>query len=586
MGSSTGSESESDDNQKRHKKKHRKKEKKSHKHKKEKKHKKKKSHKKRDRRRSSSGSSVSSFDEAGGGRDEWVEKVLPSQQHAERSTAKLERDDWMNSMLIPTYSKEPKKDEKKVATEQYDPKTSVRELNPHWKNGGAGLPSFRKPVEDDDGDYGGRRLGQREFSGRDSGKSAGWKKSDRHKDETRENEKDREDKPKLPQAVTSNDDGMFLTDQQLNDLGAKIVKAEIMGNTVLANSLKERLEKAKVYRNEIKNSAKPETSASGSKRKEQEPEGDISFAVSKASAENARQNKKQRRYQQNLPPGDLADKFRSERFENDNMDAQFFKVSSKLDREANNLDNIFGHSSASGADSGRANEEKVVRDMNKLTRAQADCERCINSSQFLQDNVISMGENVFLAVPSFRALQPKHCLIIPNAHYPSLTQMDEDVYRELVDTCKALKRMFTAHKQEVIFFETVRYLNRNPHTYVQCVPADNYEMAPFYFKKAILESETEWAMNKKLHNIQGLEVRRTIPKGLPYFWVNFNLENGFAHVIEDQETFPVTFASETIGGILGLETRDWRKPSKERNPQQRVKEFMQWWKEYNNLTKV
>ncbi|EAT40318.1 AAEL007943-PA [Aedes aegypti] len=577
MGSSTGSESDSDD-RKRHKK-HKKKEKKFRKHKKEKKHKKKKSHKKRDRRRSSSGSGSesSSFE---GGRDEWVEKVLPQQAEGNR----LEREDWMNSMLIPTYSKEPKKDEKKAVAEQYDPKTSVRELNPHWKNGGAGLPNFRKPVEDEDDGYVGKRNFNKEPSGRDSGKSGGWKKTEKHTEETRDGGKGREDTSKQ-MVSTSNDDGMFLSDQQLNDLGAKIVKAEIMGNTVLANSLKERLEKAKAYRNEIKTAAKPEASAGSSKRKEPDTE-EVSFAVSKSADSARHQNKKQRRYQQNLPPGDLADKFRSERFENDNMDAQFFKVSSKLDREANNLDNIFGHSSASTADSGRSNEEKVVRDMNKLCRAQADCERCINSSQFLQDNVISMGESVFLAVPSFRALQPKHCLIVPNGHYPALTHMDEEVYRELIDTCKALKRMFTAHKQEVIFFETVRYINRNPHTYVQCVPADNYEMAPFYFKKAILESETEWAMNKKLHNIQGLEVRRTIPKGLPYFWVNFNLENGFAHVIEDQEEFPVTFASETIGGILGLETRDWRKPSRERNPQQRVKEFMQWWKEYNNLTKA
>ncbi|XP_062561065.1 CWF19-like protein 2 [Armigeres subalbatus] len=582
MGSSSGSEDDSDE-RRRHKK-HKKKEKKSRKHKKEKKHKKKKkSHKKRDHGSGSDSDSGTSFD---GGRDEWVEKVLPSQPSA--VDKKPEREDWMNSMLIPTYSREPKKEEKKPTGEQYDPKTSVRELNPHWKNGGSGLPSFRRPVEDDDG-YMEQRIAPKGSSGKDfskSNKSGGWRKPNRSEDTIKDSGKAKEHDD-VKQSISSTiDDGMFLTDQQLNDLGAKLIKAEIMGNSELAKSLKERLENAKAHRNDIKNAPKSETGKSDHKRKELNVEEDMNFTVSKSSVDSARQNKKQKRYQQNLPPGDLADKFRSERFENDNMDAQFFKVSSKLDREANNLDNIFGHSSASGAESGRANEEKVARDMNKLSRAQADCERCINSSHFLQDNVISMGENVFLAVPSFKALQPKHCMIVPNGHYSALTHMDEDVHQELVDTCKALKRMFTAHKQEVIFFETVRYINRNPHTYVQCVPADDYEMAPFYFKKAILESETEWAMNKKLHNIQGLEVRRTIPKGLPYFWVSFNLENGFAHVIEDQECFPVTFASETIGGILGLETRDWRKPSRERNPQQRVKEFMQWWQEYNNLTKA
>lgn len=573
MGSSSDSDNDSDE--RKHHRKHKKKEKKSRKHKKEKKHKKKKkSHKKSDRRNSSGSSGGSGSDHSfEGGRDEWVEKVLPA--------PKAERDDWMNSMLIPTYSKEPKREEKKPAEQQYDPKTSVRELNPHWRNGGSGLPSFKRPNEDDEDDYRSKKL---TTTGRDSSRSSGgWRKSDQP---AKEDCKERTVEEAKQETITSSEDGMFLTDQQLNDLGAKIIKAEIMGNSALASSLKERLEKAKAYRSEIKNSVKPD-STNESKRKKTEPEEDsINFAVSKSAVDNSRQHKKQPRYKQNLPPGDLADKFRSERFENDNMDAQFFKVSSKLDREANNLDNIFGHGSASASNSGRSNEEKAVRDMNKLARVQADCERCINSSQFLQDNIISMGENVFLAVPSWRALQPKHCLIVPVSHYPALTLMDEDVFQDLVDTCKALKRMFAAHKQEVIFFETVRYINRNPHTYVQCIPADNYEMAPFYFKKAILESETEWAMNKKLHNVQGMEIRRTVPKGLPYFWVNFNLESGFAHVIEDQEVFPVTFATETIGGILGLETRDWRKPGRERNPQQRVKEFMQWWKEFDNLTKV
>ena len=115
--------------------------------------------------------------------------------------------------------------------------------------------------------------------------------------------------------------------------------------------------------------------------------------------------------------------------------------------------------------------------------------------------------------------------------------------------CKCLSRMFKANNLDVVFFETVRYLNRQPHTFIECVPAkdkDSFEMIAFYFKKAILESETEWAMNKKLHTVNGMEVRKVVPKGLPYFWINFNFENGFAHVIEDQETFKSTFAHETV----------------------------------------
>ncbi|XP_058836838.1 CWF19-like protein 2 homolog [Topomyia yanbarensis] len=549
---------------------HRKKlKKKSKKHKKDKKHKKSKSRKKRERH--STSSSINSDAE----QDQWVEKVLPKQS-AEQT---LKRDDWMNSMLIPTYSKEVKGEEKKTTAVQYDPKTSVRELNPHWQNGGSGLPSFRKPMEDDDSC---RVLNTVKYTdvGKNT-KSEGWRKS---KDEWALGDRKETSKVQGEQATTSTqEDGMFLSDQQLNDLGAKIVKAEIMSNTQLANVLRVKLDAAKLHRNQLKDSSR--LAKESDKRREAPADEELCFTVTSSHDIPSKHSKKRRTNPHNFPPDNLTDKFCSERQENTAMDAQFFKVSAKLDREGSNLENIFDHSRASTSSSGRLNEEQIVRDMNKLSKAQADCERCINSSQFLHDNVISMGKNIYLAVPNWKGLQPKHCLIVPVSHYPALTHMDEDVYQELVDTCKTLKRMFTAHEQEVIFFESVRYINRNPHAYVQCVPANNYEMAPFYFKKAILESETEWAMNKKLHNIQGLEIRRTIPKGLPYFWVNFNLDKGFAHVIEDQESFPVTFASETIAGILGLDTRIWRKPGREYHPKQRVEEFQRWWKEFDNLTK-
>uniref|UniRef100_A0AAG5D1A3 CWF19-like protein 2 n=1 Tax=Anopheles atroparvus TaxID=41427 RepID=A0AAG5D1A3_ANOAO len=574
------SSSESEQERKHSKKK---KEKKSKKSKKEKKSKKDKKQKHRKRARSSSASS-------GSGSDEWVEAVPAQiQPKQDLEPAKLEREDWMNSMLIPTYSKEPKKEEKKsTAGDPYDPKTSVRELNPYWKNGGSGLPSFRKPAYDDDdnGDtaYGIRReYNDRSTTQRKAAYSGGWRKSTKEEPHTRQVEKS--DLEKSPDNVTKSSAArsdqqteLLLTDEQLNELGAKIIKAELLGNTSQAESLKEKLEKAKKLRSEVQ-LKKPVP-----KRKSSTEES-VSYTVSKSRDETQRDNtKKQRRYQQNLPQGPaLADKFRSERHENDSMDAQFFKVSAKMG-EGKRLENLFDHQKAStSVGEVNAAEEKTVREMNRMSKAQADCERCINSGRFGQEQLIAMGKGVYLSIPTWRALQPKHCFIVPVDHYPSLTQVDEDVHQEIVDVCKALVQMFRKHQMEVVFFETVRYLNRNPHTYIQCVPASNFEMAPFYFKKAILESETEWAMNKKLHNVEGFNVKRTVPKNLPYFWVNFNMENGFAHVIEDQESFPVTFATETIAGTLGLDTRDWRKPRKETNPAQRVEEFKNWWREFDAI---
>ncbi|VDM66103.1 unnamed protein product [Strongylus vulgaris] len=76
------------------------------------------------------------------------------------------------------------------------------------------------------------------------------------------------------------------------------------------------------------------------------------------------------------------------------------------------------------------------------------------------------------------------------------------------------------------------------------------------FQKAIIECEEEYADNKKLIEIKDL--RRQIPKGFSYFAVDFGLSNGFAHVIENNETFPSTFAHEIIAGMLDLPANKWR----------------------------
>lgn len=146
---------------------------------------------------------------------------------------------------------------------------------------------------------------------------------------------------------------------------------------------------------------------------------------------------------------------------------------------------------------------------------------------------------------------------------------------------RAIDQMFSARKQDVIFFETVRNLHKRPHMVIQCVASAEFEMAPFYFKKAIQESEEEWATNKQLISLKGKNIRRGVPKGLAYFWVNFGMSSGFAHVIEDADRYPHNFAQETIGGLLNLDARLWRKPRRVQNPIPKVKQFADWFKAYD-----
>ena len=49
-------------------------------------------------------------------------------------------------------------------------------------------------------------------------------------------------------------------------------------------------------------------------------------------------------------------------------------------------------------------------------------------------------------------------------------------------------------------------------------------------------------MNKKVIDLKGKDVRKCVPKGLPYFFVDFGMQPGFAHIIEDEQRFPDAFA--------------------------------------------
>ncbi|VDI21594.1 Hypothetical predicted protein, partial [Mytilus galloprovincialis] len=79
-----------------------------------------------------------------------------------------------------------------------------------------------------------------------------------------------------------------------------------------------------------------------------------------------------------------------------------------------------------------------------------------------------------------------------------------------------------------------------------------------------------------------------IPKGFPYFCVDFGNEGGFAHVIEDEQTFPYYFGREILGGMLDAEPQLWRKPTKENFDDQRKKvlQFAEKWKPYDWTQKL
>lgn len=230
--------------------------------------------------------------------------------------------------------------------------------------------------------------------------------------------------------------------------------------------------------------------------------------------------------------------FESEKFTSAaDQDMQFANIAGKHKNPNDDLEDIFTdkvRKNIGENDIDKKERDRAIREHQEMERTLDACERCFDSPKLEKQLIVSLGKNVYLSLPWHEGLTNNHCLITPLAHVTCSTQLDDDVWQEVKEYMTALNRMFNSRKQDVIFFETARYLHRRPHLVIHCVPSSDFEMAPFYFKKAIQESEAEWATNKQLVSLKDRDVRRAIPKGnikntkISKFYHNSKIKNHYS----------------------------------------------------------
>ncbi|XP_017050807.1 CWF19-like protein 2 homolog [Drosophila ficusphila] len=554
--------------------------------------------------------------------DEWVEASSPSASSGDKVAEKesLQRDSWMTSeaLLLKTFSKERKEpakpNEKAQQIDAYDPAKSGRELNPYWKSNGTGLPSFQKPQEDEE-----RHAARPQSSSSGQGSSRGWRKPSakvpsparrsrsrsRSASSSGEEEEDAAGEQQKPSLSC-------LTDEQINELAGKAIKAELKGKKELAAELNQQLEAARKQRAEFIASGQsaPKTAVKPAKSKTEhvlltkvDQRGNVRPLVQSADPNELyggkrgqkRSNKKvdthvdgQRvRYFADDDRYDIKQMFEREKHSTAaEANLQYADIVSKHKNPNDDLEDIFAdkvRKQISAGDAEKRELQSAIREHEKLAASLENCERCFDSAKLDKQLLVSLGEKIYLSLPWYVGLQSGHCILTTLQHVPCCTQLDEDAWEEMSNFRKALTRMFAARRQDVVFYEIANKLHRRPHLSVHCIPipARQGEMAPFYFKKAIEESEQEWCINKQLVSLRQKSLRAAIPKGLPYVWVHFGMDSGFAHVIEDENRFPANFAQEILGGMLELNPNAWRKPRKETNPIGKVKSFAENWKKYD-----
>ncbi|NXX90686.1 C19L2 protein, partial [Centropus bengalensis] len=192
----------------------------------------------------------------------------------------------------------------------------------------------------------------------------------------------------------------------------------------------------------------------------------------------------------------------------------------KTDREYYTLDDMFVSKAAKRARSGEEEEiqrRKAIREHQLLAARMEKCPYCFDSSELQKHLVIAIGTKLIETI------------------------LYRFFFKQMFRS--ALVKMFEAKDLDCVFLETNMSMKRRYHMVYECIPLPKEvgDMAPIYFKKAIMESDEEWSVNKKLIDLSSKDVRKSVPKGLPYFSVDFGLQGGFAHIIEDQHKFPHYF---------------------------------------------
>ncbi|XP_037934429.1 CWF19-like protein 2 homolog isoform X2 [Teleopsis dalmanni] len=539
--------------------------------------------------------------------DQWMEK---KQNDNKKYFDEFKQDSWMtDALLLKTFTHDRKGNgvKNKESYEKYDPTKNKKELNPYWKSSGVGLPSFQKPPKDSVED---ERKQIFETSSKRCDhlqiENKNWYKKNHNKLPSIEAVLPKTDFTKSidtsdclagnsNELATSNlkfsnkdhfpiNDSTanitelyqkedFVTDSHINALAAKILKAEIIGNVEDIVELKKKMEAAR----KIKKTITDTQLCAAHKINVKSSKNILPAMVNNCGSIKPVSQTKDRRImyygrKQNIQAAIPDDKYAvKKRFEG------------KISFTPTDFKMLLPNIGSKGKNQERDIQHKAINVQHNLISCVHNCRRCLDSKQNDKNLIISIGEKVYLALPWYIGLQNGHCIIIPYQHVSYSTQLDEEVWEEINCFRKSLSEMFATQNKDVIFFEIANKLHRGSHLGIHCIPIDKKksEIAPFYFKKAIEESEDTWCVNKQLIYLRKKGLQRSIPKGLSYFWVNFGMDFGFAHVIEDEKRFPSNFAQEILGGILELDPSKWRKLERERNIILKVKRFVDCWKKFD-----
>lgn len=251
----------------------------------------------------------------------------------------------------------------------------------------------------------------------------------------------------------------------------------------------------------------------------------------------------------------------------------------------------------------------ILRQYHEQERIEERCPWCQASENHNADLIIAMGEAVFLSLPPpscpYLGREAFHCIIVPVEHLGSTLQATDDVvlWEEIRNFKKCLHRLAASMGGEAIFLETFlpstkderlagdgldREISFKPsstspqhshshqaasvtggrrppskrHAIIHALVIPRNRPDPqTFFRQVLQEADEEWHQHQRiLETGPKGGLRRTIPAGnFPFVYVDFALDAGYAHVVENRRLVGEDFLLAAATDLLGLRWHERRR---------------------------
>lgn len=326
-----------------------------------------------------------------------------------------------------------------------------------------------------------------------------------------------------PPELSAVKESVQLSETELNQINAKILRAELMGNIDLVSKLKsQKAASSKASPPPVSKRSESvvlsRTHAKGFNYPVMDSGGPVHGSL-KTSTHN--KSGVRDRYFADDDKYSLNDLVRMERMQSaEDQNGMFARVAEKVIEKTDEdyvMDDVFMRKALKKETLDQMSlrdRDKAIMEHRKHGSALSACSYCLDGPKILRHLVIAVGKKVILMMSPSSPIVEGHCILCPIQHVLSGTLLDEDVWEEMLDFRRALCKMFESKGMDCVFMETAMNLKSHPHMRLECIPLekDVGSSAPMYFRKAIMEAEGEWTQNVKLVDLKRKDVRRAVGK--------------------------------------------------------------------------